>query len=245
MATIAVIGGSGSIGREVVRLLRESGHDVRVLGRHSPEHPVDIVKDVGLDVALTGSDAVVDASNAVRGAKDALLVGTRNVLAAERRVGVGHHVGITIIGCDAVPLGYYKAKTAQDALVRDSPVPHSLVRATQFHTLLGGIFSAAAKYGILPIAGGVAQPVDAGEAAAVVASVATGEPLRGETTVGGPDVRELGELARVWKASVGSKAVPLPVPLPGGKQIKAGALTVADPDTRGVITFEQWLAATA
>lgn len=238
---IAVVGGSGSIGREVVRLLRERGREVLVLGRSSPEHPVNVVTGAGLDAALTGCDTVVDASNAMRGARDAVVTGTRHLLAAEQRAGVGHHIGITIVGCDVVPFGYYRAKTRQDAVVRESPVPHSLVRATQFHTLFGSLFAATARFGVVPLAGGLSQPVDVVEAAEVVADVAEHAPLNADTTVGGPEVRELADLARVWKASVSSRAMPIRVGLPGAKEIKAGALTIANPDTRGTVTFEQWL----
>jgi uncharacterized protein YbjT (DUF2867 family) len=240
---IAVVGATGAIGAEIVRLLAAGGHDVRALSRHTPEHPVDLVTGEGLAPALAECETVVDASNATSRYRDVLVTGTRNLLTAERRAGVRHHVHISIVGCDRVPGAYYEAKTEQDAVVRAGGVEYTVVRATQFHPFLAGLIAKAASMGVVPVSSVLFQPVDLSEAARAVADVAVDEPRDGELTVGGPEIRELTDLAKAWKTATGSRALPVPIPLKGAAPMKAGALTVADPDVRGTITFDHWLAA--
>lgn len=241
---IAVVGGTGTLGRAVVARLEAAGHEALPLGRHTPT-PVDLTTGAGLRAALEGCAAVVDASNAQRAAGETLVEGSRRLLAAEREAGVGHHVGITIVGCHEVPMAYYRHKVAQEAVVAAGPVPWTLVRATQFHDLPDAVFGAAARYGVLPLVAGRLQSVAVDEVAAVVADVATGAPRGGEVVVAGPRVDDLRELARGWHRATGRGRVPLRLPLPGkaGRAVRAGALTAPDPDVRGTVTFEQWVAA--
>ena len=244
---IAVVGGTGALGRHVVRALEAAGHDARALSRSSAGHPVDLTTGEGLDRALEGCEAVVDASNGLPSpgkARPVLVEGSRRLLDAAQRAGARHHVCVSIIGIDAFPLAYYRVKLEQEAVVRDGPVPWTIVRANQFHGLVAGTFAAVAgRARVVPAFRGVLQPVAAADVAEVLAEVAAGEPARRIVTVAGPEVRELGDLARAWKQAKGRRAPVVRVPLPGGagRALRGGALTCPDPDHRGATTFDAWV----
>jgi uncharacterized protein YbjT (DUF2867 family) len=158
---------------------------------------------------------------------------------------VSHHVGISIVGCELVPVGYYRVKAEQEQVVSQGPVPWTMVRATQFHELIAMALAAAGKWHILPIPAARLQTVAAAEVARVVADVAEGEPRRGRVQVAGPHVLTAAELARTWKSITGRRALSVPVPVPGqlGRALRAGALTADDADVLGTRTFADWLAA--
>jgi uncharacterized protein YbjT (DUF2867 family) len=243
---IGIVGGTGTLGRHVTSALAGRGHDMRVLSRRSPQYPVDLVTGDGLAAALEGCEVVVDASNASapRRAAQVLVDGSRRLLTAERDAGVSHHVGISIVGCERVPMGYYRVKAEQEQVISGGPVPWSLVRATQFHELVAMFLATAGKWHVLPIPAARLQTIAAAEVARVVADVAGGEPC-GRIQVAGPQVLTAAELARTWKAVTGRRAVSVPVPVPGklGRALRAGALTAEDADVLGTQTFADWLAA--
>jgi uncharacterized protein YbjT (DUF2867 family) len=189
---IAVIGGAGTLGRQVTAELARRGHEVRVLSRSSPQFPVDLTTGQGLASALAGCAAVVDASNAQRRARQVLVEGSARLLAAERQAGVSHHVAISIIGCDQVPIGYYEAKVEQERAVERGPVPWTIVRATQFHELAAGLFATAARYCVLPAPAVPLQPVAAADVARVLAGAAEADPRGGRISVAGPQVSSVG-----------------------------------------------------
>lgn len=243
---VAVVGATGTAGAPTVAALEQAGHEVRSLSRSSPDHPVDLRTGRGLDEALAGCDAVIDASNAGPKTEDAralLVDGNRRLLQAEERVGVRHHVCLSIVGIDDFPLGYYRVKVEQEGVVKNAPVPWSIVRATQFHGFVAFNFATMARFGLLPRIGAPLQPVDVGEVATVLAELAGGPATGATATVAGPEARPIGELARTWKESTGSRAVLAPIPLAGGigRALKAGALTDPAPDRRGEIGFEESL----
>jgi uncharacterized protein YbjT (DUF2867 family) len=242
---IAIVGGTGTLGRRVVQQLDARGHETRALSRSAPEFPVDLTTGAGLDVALEGCAVVVDASNGPPSRKAAavLVDGSRRLLEAEARAGVAHHVCVSIVGIEDVPMAYYKVKVAQEAVVEAGAVPWTIVRATQFHDLLGMLLAAAGRWRVLPAASARFQPVAVGEVARVVADVATGEPRRGRLSVAGPEVHDLAALGRAWREARGRRTIAVPVPLPGraGKALRSGALTCAQPDVRGSGTFATWL----
>lgn len=243
---IAIVGGTGTLGAHVVSELSGRGHQVRVLSRSSKEFPVDLTSGDGLAAALEGCAAVVDASNATspRRAARVLVEGSRRLLVAEREAGVGHHVCVSIIGCDRVPMGYYRVKTQQERVVQSGPVPWSLVRATQFHELVAAALTAASRFRVLPVPGMRLQTVAAAEVAGAVADIAQGEPARAQVQVAGPQITTAAELARTWKAATGHSAIMIPVPVPGklGRALRDGSLTAENPDIRGIVTFADWLA---
>lgn len=241
---IAVVGGTGTLGRLVSAELSRRGHDVRALSRSSPEFPVDLTSGRGLASALAGCGAVVDASNNQRQARQVMVDGSARLLAAEQEAGVGHHVCISIVGCDRVSMGYYRVKVDQERVVAQGPVPWTIVRATQFHELVAGLFTAAARYRVLPAPVMPMQPVAAADVARVLADAAESDLSGGRISVAGPQVASVRELARAWLSATGRSAVLLPVPLAGslGRALRTGALTAANADVTGVITFADWLA---
>lgn len=241
---IAVAGGTGTLGRLVVEEVRRRGHEARALSRHSPDYPVDLATGAGLEAALAGCEAVVDASNAIGKAADVLVDGSRRLLAAEQTAGVKHHVCVSIVGCERVPMSYYAVKTGQERVVEGGAVPWSIVRSTQFHEFVAGLFAQGARWGVLPLLRAPLQPVAVAEAAAAVAEVALGSPLMGRLNVVGPEIVEARELARVWQQFAGRRGMlRLPIPLPGklGRALRMGLLTEERPDVRGSLTFGQWL----
>ena len=241
---IAVVGGTGTLGRQVTAELDRRGHEVRVLSRRSPQFPVDLASGQGLASALAGCGAVIDASNTQRNARQVMVEGSARLLAAEQQAGVGQHVCISIVGCDRVSTGYYRVKVDQERVVAQGPVPWTIVRATQFHELVGRLFTTAARYRVLPAPALPLQPVAAAEVARVLADAAESDPRGGRISVAGPEVLSVRELARTWLSATGRSAVLLPVPLPGrtGRALRTGVLTARDADVTGVLTFASWLA---
>jgi uncharacterized protein YbjT (DUF2867 family) len=243
---IAIAGGTGTLGRPVADALRSRGHEVRVLSRRGPEYRVDVTTGEGLAEALEGVDVVVDATNdSSKHAADTLVEGSRRLLAAEEVAGVGHHVCVSIVGCELVPARYLRIKAEQERVVEEGPQPWSIVRATQFHELVDMALAPAARKHLMPVPRVPLQTVASTEVARVVADVAEGAPRRGRVEVVGPEVVDARELARTWRSTTGRRALLLPLPLPGrmGRALRAGALIAERPDVRGTTPFATWLAA--
>jgi uncharacterized protein YbjT (DUF2867 family) len=244
---IAIAGGTGTIGRRLATALLGSGHEVRALSRRAPEYPVDLTTGAGLEAALEGCEVVIDASNGPSSSKAraVLVEGSRRILAAEQRAGVSHHVCVSIVGIERVPIGYYRVKLEQESVVEQGGVPWTIVRSTQFHDLLGAWLSAAARVRVLPAARAQLQPVDVAEAAGAVAGAAIAAPRQARLTVAGPEIHDLRALGRLWREATGVRTLEIPIPLPGkmGQAVRDGALTCPEPDNRGTGTFADWLAA--
>jgi uncharacterized protein YbjT (DUF2867 family) len=245
---IAIAGGTGTLGRQVAAELSMRGHDVRVLSRGAAEYRVDLTTGAGLDDALAGCEVVVDASNnSSKTAAATLVTGTERLLAAGRAAGVAHHVCVSVVGCELVPMGYFRVKAGQEDVVTQSPVPWTIVRATQFHEYVATMFGAGARMRAVPVPRALLQPVASAEVARTVADAAENEPRSGRVQIAGPEVASAGDLARTWRRATGTRAVLVPLPLPGrlGRALRAGALTARHPDVRGALTFGQWLASAA
>jgi uncharacterized protein YbjT (DUF2867 family) len=243
---IAVAGGTGTLGRRVADELRSRGHEVRVLSRRSPDYPVDLTTGDGVARAVAGCDVVVDASNdASKQAARTLVDGSRRLLAAEEAAGVSHHVGVSIVGCERVAMGYFTVKAEQEQVIEHGPVPWSLIRATQFHELAAATLERAGRWRVLPVPHAALATVASADVARVVADVAESRPRLGRVQVAGPEVTDARDLARTWRSVTGRRALLVPVPLPGrlGRALRGGALTAARPDVRGGIGFAAWLAA--
>jgi uncharacterized protein YbjT (DUF2867 family) len=244
---VAITGGTGTLGKSVAEVLRARGHEVRVLSRHAPEHRVDLTTGEGLAEALTGCDAVVDASNpttvSAKAATAVLVDGGRRLLAAEQAAGVGHHVCVSIVGCANVPVGYYRVKIEQENLVKGGPVPWTIVRATQFHDLVAQWFGALAKWRIMPMPSVPVQTVSVDEVAQAVADELERGARRGYVEVAGPEIVDMRDLSRTWMRATGRRALSVPLPLPGklGRALRARGLTASEPDVRGELTFAAWL----
>lgn len=186
---IVVIGGSGLIGSRVVALLRASGHDVLAA---SPSSGVNTLTGEGLAQALAGAEVVVDVANSPSFEPQAVLAffetAGHNLLSAERKAGIRHHVALSIVGTDRMPdNGYFQAKVAQETLIKASGVPYTIVRATQFMEFLGAIADSGVVDGTIRLPGGLFQPIAAEDVAANVAEAAAAAPHGGSFDIAGPD----------------------------------------------------------
>jgi uncharacterized protein YbjT (DUF2867 family) len=170
-----------------------------------------------------------------------LVEGTRRLLRAGAAAGVRHHVGVSIVGCDRVPLAYYKVKVEQEEAIAAGEVPWSLLRATQFHTLIAWAFGQAARFGVVPSGGARLQPIDPRVVAARLAEVVRGEPAGRLPDIGGPEVQTLTELAKAWRGA-GHRALPLRIPMIGriGRPLLEAALCNPVAASDGP-SFAEWL----
>lgn len=257
MTLLAVVGGTGSAGRAVVAHAVAAGHQVRSLSRHlpPPEKRVvgadyvqaDLRTGVGVDVALTGVDTLVETLDARAGAAlRALSVMSVATLTAAARAGVQRCVLLTIIRAGECRMGYYQEQAARALNYEKSGLATSVVYATQFHNLVGGIFTAGARAGIIPAFKGVRfQTISTADLAAVlVAEALRGGQEKSSVMAGGPLVQGMEEMAAAWKLAKGSKALVTPLPLPGslGAFLRAGKNLVPAAAV-GTETFSQWLSA--
>jgi uncharacterized protein YbjT (DUF2867 family) len=248
--TVAVVGGTGTVGSLVVADLLGRGERVAVLSRNPTNVPagaehrrVDLTSGAGLDLALDGVGAVVDAANSQKGAKETLVEGTRRLAAAGARAGVANHVTISIVGIEEVPMSYYEVKLAQERALAESEVPWTILRATQFHQLVDQAFTVAARFGVRPTGKALVQPIDPTVVAARLADAALAAPAGRLPDIGGPRLQTLGELSATWAAARGKRRLPLRVPAVGkmGKALAAGGLC----DERAAAPgqdFAEWLA---
>jgi uncharacterized protein YbjT (DUF2867 family) len=245
-----VTGGTGKLGRVVVDQLIAAGHEVKVMSRRrSPAEgrprcqwaTADLVTGEGVGAATSGSGVVVHCATSGSGSKD--VTATKNLIEAARHADSPHLVYISIVGVDRVPLGYYRGKLAAETLVERSGVPHTILRATQFHDLLRVLFAWTAKLPVMLVPALRFQPVDVQEVAARLVELATGDPVGRAADMGGPQVRDAADLARAYLAVVGRDRAVLPVRLPGkaGRGYRLGG-HLAPNHAVGRTTFEQYLA---
>jgi uncharacterized protein YbjT (DUF2867 family) len=201
---IVVIGGTGLIGKKVVKNLLQQGHEVIAA---SPSSGVNAVTGEGLAEALKGAQVVVDVANAPSWEDKAVLEffekSGRNLLAAEAAAGVRHHVALSVVGTERLlASGYFRAKMAQENLIKASGIPYSIVRATQFFEFVDGIADSAADGNEVRLPPALFQPMAAEDVASAVARVAVRPPVNGIVEVAGPEQLRLDELIRdVLKAS--------------------------------------------
>ncbi|MDI1457883.1 SDR family oxidoreductase [Streptomyces sp. NPDC003388] len=195
---IAVIGGTGLIGSQVVADLRAAGHEAVP---HSKSTGIDVISGQGLDDALRGADVVVNLTNSPtfdEASPAFFQTSMDNLLAAADRAGVGHFVILSIVGVDRVPeLDYYKAKLLQEQILAAGPVPYSIVRATQFMDFMDAVLSWTADGDTVRLPATPIQPIASKDVARAVAEVAAGAPLNGIRSVAGPEVFTLDELGRI------------------------------------------------
>src|SRR3954454_15004714 len=202
---IVVIGGSGLIGKKVVANLRERGHEVVAA---SPSTGVNAVTGEGLAGALTGARVVVDVANAPSWEDRAVLeffeTSGRNLLAAEVAAGVRHHVALSVVGTERLLVsGYFRAKMTQEQLIKASPIPYTIVRATQFFEFVGGIAQSATEGQTVRLPPVLMQPIASDDVAAVMADVALGEPLNDTVDLAGPEPIRQDDLVRQFLNATG------------------------------------------
>ena len=244
---IVVIGGTGLIGSQVVQLLTAHGHEAVPA---SPASGVDTLTGAGLADVLAGAAVVVDVSNSPSFADADVLrfftTSTGNLLAAEEAAGVGHHVALSVVGNDRHPgSGYLRAKAAQEELLRNSGVPYSVVRATQFFEFARGIAASSTDdQGNARISPALFQPVASADVAAAVARTAAGEPVKGFLEIAGPEKLHLDEFVRIGLAAAGSdqQVVTDPAAPYFGVVLDDDSLVPAPDATTSTTTYSEWLA---
>ncbi|HYT14644.1 MAG TPA: NAD(P)H-binding protein [Candidatus Nitrosopolaris sp.] len=249
---VLVTGGTGALGREVVTQLRVAGHRARILSRRPGAGADwvqgDLVSGLGLELAVKNIDAIVHA------ASDALhprrynatdVLGTRRLLAMAREAGVRHAVYVSIVGMEGIAYPYYKSKLAAEAVMRENILPWTILRATQFHTLMEIFLDGMSK---LPRLATVPfkwqfQPVDPKDVAARLVEVVTAEPAGMLPDFGGPEARDFKSLATAWLQirKPGKRLVNLWLPFKFSRQFESGRLLCPE-HLDGAITFEQYLA---
>ncbi|GIM91122.1 SDR family oxidoreductase [Paractinoplanes toevensis] len=203
---IAVIGGTGLIGSQVVRILNAEGHEAVP---HSPSTGLDLLSGAGLAEALEGADVVINLTNSPTfdDASPAFFRTTMdNLLAAAEAAGVGHAVVLSIVGAELVPdLVYYRAKVLQEDILKAGPIPYSVVRVTQFFEFIGSVLKWTADDKTVRLPSTLIQPMAAAEVARAVADVSVGSPLMGTRSYAGPEVFALDELGRLTLAAQGDQ----------------------------------------
>jgi uncharacterized protein YbjT (DUF2867 family) len=237
---LLVTGATGTLGRPTVTILRASGHQVRALSRRAGPGLVtgDLLTGAGIADAVAGVDTVLHL--ATSGTKDVAL--TRTLLDAIRTSEVSHLVLISIVGVDRIPLGYYRGKVEIERLTVESGMPHTILRATQFHDLVAGLFSATRRLPVIIAPAVSMQPIAADEVAQRLVELAGSGPAGRVPDIGGPQQRPLRDLAQSWRAAVGSRRPIVPLRLPGKifAALRAGHGMVPGPGY-GRTTFEQYL----
>jgi len=195
---IVVIGGSGLIGTKLVIKVREHGHEAVAA---SPSSGVNTLTGEGLAEALKGASVAVDVTNSPSWEDAAVMnffeTSTRNLLAYEAAAGVGHHVALSVVGTERLlASGFFRAKMAQENLIKGSSIPYSIVRATQFFEFVQGIADFSTDGNTVRLPPALIQPMAADDVASAVGRIATGAPVNGTVEAGGPEKFRLDELVR-------------------------------------------------
>jgi uncharacterized protein YbjT (DUF2867 family) len=246
---IVVIGGHGLIGSRLVDILGEHGHEAVAAG---PRSGVNTVTGEGLAEALDGADVVVDVCNSPSFEDDAVMdffrTGTGNVVAAAQAAGVGHHVALSVVGCDLLPdSGYMRAKVAEEELVEGSPVPYTIVRATQFYEFVKVIADAATQGDSVRVPAALIQPIAAEDVSQAVARAAVGEPVRGIVEIAGPEAYSFQDLIRQELTARDDARRVIVDPEAGyfGAALTDGTLLPGEGAQLGETRFEDWLGRSA
>jgi uncharacterized protein YbjT (DUF2867 family) len=242
---IVVIGGSGLIGSKLVNNLREHGHDVVAA---SPASGVNSVTGEGLAEVLKGAPVVVDVSNAPSWQDAAVMeffeTSTRNLLAYEANAGVRHHVALSVVGTDRMlESGYFRAKMAQENLIKGSSIPYTIVRATQFFEFVKAIADFSTDGNRVRLPSALIQPMAADDVATALARVAIGSPVNGTVEIGGPEKFRLDELVRRGLAARNDprEVVTDPHGRYYGIEVSERTLVPGDDARLGQTRFETWL----
>jgi uncharacterized protein YbjT (DUF2867 family) len=242
---IVVIGGSGRIGSNLVNRLRKKGHEVLAA---SPRSGVNTITGEGLAQALAGAQVVVDVANSPsfedKAVLDFFTTSGRNLLAAETVAGVKHHVALSIVGLERSPdNGYFRAKLAQEALIKSAKIPYSIVRSTQFFEFMGDIAESGKTGEGIRVSPAAFQLIFSDDVAAILADVTLGAPLNGMIEIGGPDREGLSDFVQKYMNATGDtrKVVVDPLAPYWGGILDDRSLVPGGDARLGPTHFTEWL----
>lgn len=248
---IVVVGGTGLIGTKVVVNLRQRGHEVVAA---SPKSGVNTVTGEGLTKALEGAQVVVDVANSPsfedKPAMDFFETSSRNLLAAEKTAAVKHHVALSVVGTDRLTgsgagslSGYFRAKRAQENLIKSSGIPFTIVHATQFFEFVKGIAQSGGEGSTIRLSSVLMQPMAADDVATAVAEVALDQPANGMIEIAGPDKIRQDELVRQYVSATDDtkKVVTDDKSLYFGIEVNDQSLLPGDNPRLGSMHFKEWL----
>ena len=248
---IVVIGGSGLIGTKVVSNLRQRGHEVVAA---SPSTGVNTLTGEGLAKALEGAQVVVDVANSPsfedKPALEFFETSGRNLLAAEKAIGVKHHVALSVVGTDRLLgsgpdslSGYFRAKMAQENLIKASGIPFTIVHATQFFEFVKGIAQSATDGSTIRLSSVLMQPIVSDDVAAAVSEIAFGQPINGMIEVAGPDRIRQDELVRQYLSATGDPRKVIIDVNAGyfGIEVNDQSLVPGDNSRLGPTHYKDWL----
>ena len=243
---ILVIGGTGLIGSKVVANLKQKGHEALAA---APNTGVNTITGKGLKEAMAGTQVVIDLANSPsfedKAALEFFETSGRNLLAAEAASGgVGHHVALSIVGCDRTPdNGYFRAKVAQEKLIKTCGIPYTIIRSTQFLEFLGAVADLSTVGNMVRISPSLFQPIAADDVAAIVADVALAAPRNGIVEIAGPERAPFNEFVARYLKAVGDprKVVSAPEARYYGGRVEERSLVPLGEARLGRIGFDEWL----
>jgi uncharacterized protein YbjT (DUF2867 family) len=241
---IVVIGGTGLIGSKTVAILRQRGHEVVPA---APNTGVNTITGEGLKEAMAGTQVVIDLANSPSFEDKAVLeffqTSGRNLLAAEKAAGVRHHIALSIVGTDRTNNGYFRAKVAQESLIKASGIPYTIIRSTQFMEFSRAIADSATEGNTVRISTGLYQPIASDDVAANVADVALAPPRNGIVEIAGPERAPFNEFVARYLKAVGDprKVVSDPKGRYYGSVLEERSLVPLGEARLGRIGFDEWL----
>jgi len=242
---IVVIGGSGLIGSNIVNRLRFNGHEIVAA---SPGTRVNAITGQGLAEGLAGAQVDHDVANSPSFEDKAVMeffqTSGRNLLAAEAAAGVEHHVALSVVGTDRLrDSGYFRAKVAQEDLIKASKIPYTILRSTQFFEFVESIVKAGADGDTVRLSPALVQPIAADDVAAALADLAVGVPVNGTVEVAGPDCFPLDELARKFLAACadGRQVIADVHARYFGSELNDRSLVAGANPRLGATRFQNWL----
>jgi uncharacterized protein YbjT (DUF2867 family) len=242
---IVVIGGSGLIGSKLCKRLSDRGHNVLA---GSPKFGVNSITGEGLAEALNGGQVVVDVSNAPSWDDAAVMkffeTSTRNILSAEAKAGVRHHVALSVVGTERLQdSGYFRAKLIQETLIAASEIPYTIVRATQFYEFMGGIAQASTEGEVVKLPSALMQPMSGDDVAAALADYTLEPPLNRIVEIAGPDAMGIDQaVGKFLRATGDARRVTTDAQSPYyGIKVSGRLLMPDNPARLGPIRFDDWL----
>ena len=241
---IVVVGGTGLVGSKVVEKLKHKGHEAIAA---APNTGVNTITGKGLKEAMAGAQVVIDLENSPSFEDKAVLeffeTAGRNLLPAESAAGVRHHVALSIVGTDRTDNGYFRAKVAQEKLIKTSGIPYTIIRATQFVEFLGAIADSSADGNIVRLPSCLFQPLAADDVAAIVADVALAAPRNGIVEIAGPERAPFNEIVARYLKAVGDprQVVRDPEARYWGGRVEEHSLVPLGEARLGRIGLDEWL----